>query len=214
MKLYAIALSPYASRARLALKAKGLAFEQLPPPGGGTRSPEYLAINPVGKLPVLITDDGLTIVESETIVDFLDDRFPQPPLLPTDAAARAQARNAVRTQELYATPALFRLFKQLDPAVRNAAVVDAELEQLRNGLTLLQHFVDDAPFVAGGMLTKADCLVLPNLLLCATIGPMLGIADLIGEFPTLQSYVTQARQHPIMGAEWDETEAALRTQTG
>ena len=79
MILYAVRLSPFAARVRLALRLKGLAYDILLPPGGSTRSPEYLAINPIGKLPVLVTDEGLVIPESETIIDYLDERYPAPP---------------------------------------------------------------------------------------------------------------------------------------
>ncbi|MDO7836718.1 glutathione S-transferase family protein [Sphingobium sp. HBC34] len=214
MKLYALTLSPYAARVRLALRIKGLAYEQEAPLGGGTRSPEYLAINPIGKLPVLVTDNGLAIAESETIIDYLEDNFPEPSLIVTGAAARAQMRNAIRTLELYVVPALTRLFGQREPQIRNADIVGAELGHLRNGLSLVQNFVDDAGFVAGGAISKADCILLPTLLLCGVAGHMFGIPGILDEFPGLASYVVQARQHPDMGAIWDETESALLAMVG
>ena len=56
MKLYSVALSPFAARVRMAIYAKKLdQIEILPPPGGGTKSPEYLAIHPMGKVPALVT---------------------------------------------------------------------------------------------------------------------------------------------------------------
>lgn len=210
MKLYSATMSPFAARARLALRIKGVPFQQVPPPGGGTRTPEFLAINPIGKVPVLITDGGLTIAESETIIDYLDDRYPTPPLMPSDDAARAQVRNAIRVFEGYATPALFRLFRQLDPQTRDDGFVAAELAQLRNGLTLTQNFVDDAPFAAGGALSKADCILLPTLPLCATLGSLFGIPELIGEFPRLAAYGAKAREHPHVAETCGEVEAALR----
>ena len=48
MILYAVTLSPFAARVRLALRVKNLDYDLQPPPGGSTRSPEYLAINPIG----------------------------------------------------------------------------------------------------------------------------------------------------------------------
>ncbi|HEY6870927.1 MAG TPA: glutathione S-transferase family protein [Novosphingobium sp.] len=214
MKLYALTLSPYAARVRLALRLKGLAYDQELPPGGGTRTPEYLAINPIGKLPVLVTDEGLTIAESETIIDYLEDRYPEPPLLPAGDAARAQMRNAVRTTELYVVPALLRLFGQMDPATRQAVIVEAELARLREGLALVQHFVDDATFAVGGAISKADCVVLPTLLLCGIAGQMFGAPAVVSECPGLAGYVAKARRHPDMGAVWSETEQALAARMG
>lgn len=209
MKLYAVTLSPFAARARLALRVKGVAYDLEPPPGGSTRSPEYLEINPIGKLPVLVTDDGLIIPESETIVDYLDDAYPLPSLVPAEPRLRARMRNAIRVFELYVTPALSRLFKQMDPATRDARAVEAEVANWRNGLALTSHFVDDATFVVGGAISKADCMLLPSLLLCEAVAPTFGLGDIIAEHPVLAGYRQKARQHVDMGAIWDETAAAL-----
>lgn len=209
MKLYGVILSPFAARARLALRIKGIAYDMEAPLGGSTRSPEFLAINPIGKLPVLVTDDGLTIAESETIVDYLDDRFPSPPLQPQDAAERAQMRNAIRTFELYATPSMSRLFKQIDPASRDNQVVEAEVTLWRNGLSLTSHFVNDAPFAVGSAISKADCILLPSLLLCEVVANIFGLDDPFEGLSTLSGYRDKARQHPDMGAVWTETADAL-----
>ncbi|MBB4615046.1 glutathione S-transferase family protein [Novosphingobium taihuense] len=210
MKLYAVTLSPYAARVRLALRLKGISFDLVPPPGGGTRTPEYLAISPIGKIPVLVTDDGLTIAESETIIDYLDEAFPEPSLMPSDPSVRVQIRNAVRMVELYVVPSLSRLFAQMDPASRNTHIVEAEMASLRNGLVLAQHFVDNAGFVAGGAISKADCVVLPTLLLCGVAGQIYGVSDIVSEFSELSGYRAKARKHDDMGAIWNETEEALR----
>ncbi len=209
MKLYALALSPFAARARLALRLKGIDYEMVAPPGGGPRSPEFLAINPIGKIPVLETDNGLRIAESETIIDYLEDVCPEPSLTPDDASMRARMRNAIRTLESYVTPALFRLFKQIDPAGRDEKVVEAEFGQLANGLALVEHFVDDAEYVAGGAVSKADCMLLPTLLLCDVVSPLFGRDDPMKSHPVLAGYKEKARRHPDMGAIWGETAAAL-----
>lgn len=209
MKLYAVTLSPFAARVRLALRAKGVTCNIEAPPGGGTRSPEYLAINPIGKLPVLVTDDGMAIAESETIIDYLDEAFPSPPLLPADPGVRARMRNAIRCFELYAVPAMSRLFKQMDPATRNAAFVESEIAQWRSGLSLTAHFVDDAMFAAGGAISKADCILHPSMLLCDVAAAIFGLDDILADYPVLAGYRDKGRRHPDMGAIWDETAAAL-----
>lgn len=209
MKLYAVKLSPFAARVRLALRIKGVACDIEAPPGGSTRSPEYLAINPIGKLPVLVTGDGTAIAESETIIDYLDEAFPAPPLLPTDLATRARMRNAIRSFELYAVPAMSRLFKQMDPATRDARVVEAEITQWRNGLSLTAHFVEDATFAVGGALSKADCILHPSMLLCDVAASIFRLGDILADYPALAGYRDKARRHPDMGAIWDETVAAL-----
>lgn len=209
MKLYALALSPYAARVRLALRVKQVEHVMEPPPGGSTRSAEYLAINPIGKLPVLVDETGLAIAESETIIDYLDDRFPDPPLQPQDAALRARMRNAIRTFELYVTPAMSRLFAQMDPQTRNAEMVAAEIARWRDGIALVEHFVDDATFAVGGAISKADCMVLPGLLLCEVAATIHGLPDPLAQHATLSGYRSKAREHPDMGAVWNDTAEAL-----
>lgn len=209
MKLHAVTHSPFAARVRMALRVKGLPFEQVALPGGSTRSAEYLAINPIGKLPVLITDDGLVIAESETIIDYLEDAFPEPSLIPPGPADRVQMRNAIRTTELYVVPALFRLFGQMDPAQRDAGIVAAELDKVRNGLGLVQHFVDDAPFAAAGVLTKADCMILPTFLLIGIIEHLFAVPGMLQEFPRLAGYADKAGGHEVLGAVHAQTVEAL-----
>ncbi len=208
MILYAVTLSPFAARVRLALRVKKLDYDMQPPPGG-IRSPEYLAINPIGKLPVLVTDDGLAIAESETILDYLDERFPAPPLLPSDAAERVRMRNIIRSFELYVTPAMSRLFKQMDPATRDEAITAAEIANWRNGLGLCDRFVTDSVFAVGGAISKADCILLPSLLLCEVVAQIFELDDPLTDCPNLAGYREKARQHPDMGSIWNETAAAL-----
>jgi len=180
-----------------------------PPPGGSTRSPEYLAINPIGKLPVLVTDEGLAIAESETILDYLDEQFPAPSLMPSDPAERVRMRNIIRSFELYATPAMSRLFKQMDPATRDEAVTAAEIANWRNGLGLCDQFVTDAMFAVGGAISKADCVLLPSLLLCEVVASIFELDDPLADCRNLAGYQEKARQHPDMGTIWNETAAAL-----
>lgn len=208
MILYAVLLSPYAARVRLALRFKGLDYDLQPPPGG-TRSAEYLAINPIGKLPVLITDDGAAIAESETIIDYLDERYPTPALMPADPVDRARMRNIARTFELYVTPCLTRLFGQMDPATRDQTIVAAEVARWRDGLALVNQFITDAHFAVGDAPSKADCILLPSLLLCEVAANIFALEDPITEWTALAGYREKARQHADMGAIWTETQEAL-----
>ena len=82
---------------RIALALKGLDYQALPvnliaAPGGEHRQPAYLAINPQGRVPALRTDDGELLIQSPAIIEYLEERYPQVPLLPEDLAARAHVR--------------------------------------------------------------------------------------------------------------------------
>ena len=90
MRLIDAARCPYCARVRIALHEKGVDFETVEV--DLANRPSWLVeLNPPqGRVPVL--DDGLTLPESEVIMGYLEDRYPEPALLPADAIGRAQAR--------------------------------------------------------------------------------------------------------------------------
>jgi glutathione S-transferase len=93
---------------------KGLQWETtwLDLPSGEHKKPEYLAINPVGKVPALI--DGRVIVHDSTIInEYLEDIHPQPALLPRDPIRRARARAFEDYADAYLMPSLFKIFIQM-----------------------------------------------------------------------------------------------------
>jgi maleylpyruvate isomerase len=81
-------------RVRIALNLKRIAVQQVAHHlrRGEQRSPDYLALNPQGLVPTLMLDDGTALIQSFAIIEWLDETYPDPPLLPRDAATRAQAR--------------------------------------------------------------------------------------------------------------------------
>ena len=85
-------------RVRLCLAEKGLKYESriIDLAKGEHHSPEYLARNPNGVIPLLILPDGRSLYESSTINEYLDETYPEPPLRPADPYQRAEMRNWVR----------------------------------------------------------------------------------------------------------------------
>lgn len=82
-------------RLRAALNLKGLDYRYVAHHlrKGEQRSPDYLALNPQGLVPALVLEDGEVLTQSLAIIEYLDETYPQPPLLPEDAADRARVRS-------------------------------------------------------------------------------------------------------------------------
>jgi maleylacetoacetate isomerase len=93
LKLHGYFRSSAAFRARIALNLKGVAFEQafIHLRKNEQRAPSYLALNPQGLVP-LLEEEGMELIQSLAIIEYLDETHPQPPLLPENATDRARVR--------------------------------------------------------------------------------------------------------------------------
>jgi maleylacetoacetate isomerase/maleylpyruvate isomerase len=94
MKLFTFWRSMAAFRVRIAMNIKGIVAEPVYVDllkGHQTR-PEFRDINPSMAVPALVEDNGLVLTQSTAIIEYLDERYPSPPLLPTDPAGRARVR--------------------------------------------------------------------------------------------------------------------------
>ncbi len=96
MKLYDFPPCPFGQKVRIVLAEKGLAYEfvQVDLSQGEQRRPEFLRLNPFGRVPVLV-DEETTIYDSTIINEYLEDEYPEPPVLPAigSSAQRARARS-------------------------------------------------------------------------------------------------------------------------
>lgn len=93
-RLYHLPLSPFCRKVRLVLAEKKLEvdlIEERP----WERRLDFLRMNPAGKVPVLVTDKGLVLSESRAITAYLEETFPEPPLMPTTPVAKAEVRRLV-----------------------------------------------------------------------------------------------------------------------
>jgi len=206
MKLYTVPLSNFGNKSVIVAYEKGLKLEVVPPPGD-TKSPEYLAINPLGKIPALQVN-GMVISESEVINEYLEDKFPSPPLLPKEPEARACVRGFTRHHDLYLDPPMRALFFQMDPKTRNAEVVKQSLAELDKQLDYLESRIG-SPWAAGQSFTLADCALAPSIWYVGKIAPAFGAGDPFLKRPKLKAWFERVQQRPSVKRALEEQGQAL-----
>jgi glutathione S-transferase len=211
MKLYSVDASPYAARVRVSIYAKKLPIEIVPPPASGMKSAEYLAVNPIGKVPVLVLDDGVSIPESETIVEYLEDAFPDPPLRPHGPEARARVRLVARVVELYVMGPLSQLYPHIDPGARDLTAVDEVVARIDAGFGHLGRFMTQGPFAAGEKFTTADGQVASSVFFVKTILGWVERPDVLAGHPRLTDYMETAAQDPVLAKVFDEMASGLNS---
>jgi glutathione S-transferase len=156
--------SPFAWRVWLALEHKQIPYqlEVLSFDRGETRTPAFLAINPRGRVPTIV-HDGFKLWESLAILEYLEERFPQQPLLAGDAKIRATTRRLMieADGDLYA--ALRRLFEATVPG--GEPVDAATLAEMHHGVVeqLQRLEADLAGDYFTGTLSLADFALFPHL---------------------------------------------------
>ncbi len=128
MLIYASDHSLYCAKLRILLQHKKLSFREVPPPGGAG-SPTYLALVPSGNIPALV-DENLTMTDSEAIAEYLEEKYPEIPMLPDTLVGRARSRERSRFSDTRLEPALRLTFPYVDPEMRDATAISIANTQI------------------------------------------------------------------------------------
>ncbi len=210
--LYNSNLSPFAARCRMQFYAKGLDVELLEMPGAISLD-DFVALSPMHKVPVLVTQDHI-IPESEVITEYIEEVESAVPLLPEQAAERAQVRLLARMGDLYIMVALGKLFGQINPQGRDAELVKSFFAELDKGLGWLSHYLDGSKYAVGNKLTLADCALVPTLFFAANITPLFGRDCILCDAPIVNNYYTQTLTDPVVARVHDELKKAFEQKMG
>ena len=150
LHLFHFVLSNCSQRVRLGLEEKGLPWtsHHLDLPANEHATPDYQRLNPNGVVPTLV-HDGQVVIESNDILAYLDDRFPEPPLRPADGAARervdalvAAAGEAQGAIKALSHELLFRPFRKMGPA--EVAFYEAN-HRNRDLVAFVRDYAEDGP---------------------------------------------------------------------
>jgi glutathione S-transferase len=188
MVLYDAARCPYCARARIVLAEKGLGYETVEI-DLADRPAWLYEKNPRGKVPVLEEDGGFVLPESIVIMEYLDERFPEPPLWPADPGDRALGR---------------LWLDRFDDRLGNDyyALRRSEESSLDRRLTELDAALEARPFLSGGEYGLADIGYVPWILRARS---NLGVD--LERFSALSAWVARLSDRPAVGAELELTAA-------
>jgi glutathione S-transferase len=185
MKLYGF--GPTRSlRAQWGLKELSADFEFVPVnlPAGEHRRPEFLALNPAGKVPVLVDGDSV-IPESAAIVLYLAEKYPDRGLLPTDLEERAQVYRWIMFAMTELEQPLWRIAKHtflLTEDKRLPQDVALAKEDFAAMARVLERHMEGRQFIVGDRVTAADCVT-------AYLMDWANEEHLIDGFPNLRAYL-------------------------
>ena len=177
MKLYDFPLAPNPKKVRVYLAEKGLkmAIEPIDAINGANRTPEFLAKNPLGGLPVLELDDGTCLPESLAIMEYLEELHPEPPMIGREPFERARVRATERICELGVLANVATVFQNTSPffaqrVKQSADAADNGRARLVVSLKVLDGLIGAHPFVCGARPTIADCTLFAALEFAAFAG--------------------------------------------
>jgi glutathione S-transferase len=214
MKLYNMNLSNFATKSRICIYDKGLNVEIVPIPGGGSKSPEYRKVNPIGKIPCLDAD-GVMIPESELINEYLEEKFPSQPLLPRTPEGKAHVRLFTRFHDLYLEPPLRALFAHLNPKTRDEKAVNEKLTEFQGRLDELEGMLAPmSSFAAGPDFTLADCALAPTMFFATNMLPGFGAKPPLEGRPKLAAWWTKVQTRPSVKKGLDEMTEAFKAMMG
>lgn len=193
--LYGIAISNYYNKIKLALLEKNVAFvEEALPPG---QSEAVLKRSPLGKIPFIKTPEGY-LSESQAILEYLEESFPEKRLYPTDRFERAKCRELIQHIELNVELIARRIYAEAIFGGKVSQETKDEVKaKVETGLTGLGRLMTFSPYAMGAYFTAADVVAWPHLQLVSYATQQLYGADLVAEqIPGIKAYMLLIESRP------------------
>ncbi|WP_227367993.1 stringent starvation protein SspA [Halomonas sp. M20] len=198
MTFYSGSHDHYSHRVRIVLAEKGVAVDVVEV-DEDNRPAELADLNPYNSVPTLL-DRDLVLYESKVMMEYLDERFPHPPLLPVYPVARAQSRLWMHRIE--------REWCPLVEEILNAGKKDAERarKELRESLVGITPIFDDMTFFMSDEFSLVDCCIAPILWRL----PSLGIELPEKQVQPLMGYMERLFSRDAFKASLSEAEREMR----
>lgn len=168
MKLYSYFRSSAAYRARIALNFKGLDYETagVHLGKGAHLQDDYRQRNPQARVPALELEDGTLISQSSAMIEYLEERYPEPPLLPKDPVQRAKIRAvaALIACDIHPPNNLAVLNYLRKEFAQNDAAVDTWYAHwVSEGFRAVEALIAPSPYAFGALVSLADIYIVPQV---------------------------------------------------
>ncbi len=213
LKLCGVQLSNYHNKVKIALIEKGIPFEE--EPCIIAQDPAFLARSPLGKIPFLDLGNGQTLCESQVILEYLEDAYPQVPLLPKDPLARARTRELITVLELNFELVGRRLFWAAffgGPTPSDETKKEVRRE-LKKGLRAIRQLAKFSPYAAGAEFGWADCAAVNHLPLVGAAVKTIFDEDVYGDYAeTVSTYQKMIGERPSVRRTLDDRKAFLKAR--
>lgn len=194
VRLYGFSASNYYNKVKLALLEKVVAFEEVEVFPSGAEP--FLTDSPMGKVPFVKIEQG-ALSESQAIVEYLEDSFPESPLYPADVLARAKCRELIHLMELYLEWPARRLYPAAFFGGSASAALKKEVHaQLTKGVSAFTRLVRFTPYIAGDTFTLADCAAIVHLPLVASASKIIYGENVLAAVPGLKDYLGEMGSRP------------------
>ena len=179
-----------------------------------SQEPAMLLRSPMGKVPFLDLGNGQTLTESQVILEYLEDAYPEKPLYPRDPLARARNRELIAHLELHLELPARRLYR----AAFFGGMVSDETKQLvqkelEKGVRAFMKLAKFSPWVVGAEFTAADCAAAVHLPLISLATKTTYGADAFGEHAeAVKAYLKMAGERPSVRKANDDRKAYLESR--
>lgn len=193
MRLYDYPDCPFAQKVRVVLAEKELEYETIfvDLRKGDQRSPDFLKLNPYGRVPVLI-DDEVVVYDSTVINEYLEDEYPHPALMPEDSGGRARVRLLEDFCDNSFLPSAGFVLAELSKpeGEQDAERVQRYRGELARGLARLEPFFGGKEYLVGDF-SLADIAFVPGVLILARLG-----VEVDPRLRQVQAWIERLRQRP------------------
>jgi glutathione S-transferase len=208
LKLNGFHISNYHNKVRIALLEKGLAFDE-DAAARPSQKDDYLARSPMGKAPFLEVG-GEFLRESQVICEYLEEAYPQKPLMPKDPLERARVREMIVFIELYLELVVRRLYGHLffRPAPVPEELKASVDKELAKGIRALKAVARFDPYIAGRELTLADCAAFVHLPLVSLATRLAFGRDFLEALPQVKPYLKMLAERPAFRTVNEDRKAA------